>query len=210
METNATSLSQSLGASSLLSLASFPDLLSLLDTHHAHSRDQAIIVEHVDPRGNNYIGSRGIDIAWTAQDKQWNTGITLGLLAEAALGWHLPIWSQFEGVYRMIETSPSVHLEGHGIAVVDIHLWFVEMKWTLDMNIVKFTPFDILFKFDPEYPLRNCVGMHYGMKGLTLSLLLDYKINECYLGFLAYTWSGFDPFMCAWRHYPLELPIWSY
>lgn len=110
----------------------------------------------------------------------------------------------------MIETSPSVHLEGHGIAVVDIHLWFVEMKWTFDVSILKFRPFDLFFKFDPYQPMRNCLGMKYGMKALTLNLLLDWRFNECYLGFLAFTWSGFDPYMCFWRNYNLELPIWSY
>ena len=65
--------------------------------------------------------------------------------------------------------------------------------------------------FDPLNPQRNCYGMSYKARGLDISFTLDWKVNECFIGALAYTWSGFDPYdMCVWRNYTLELPIYHY
>jgi len=94
--------------------------------------------------------------------------------------------------------------------IMHIRLWFIEMKWRFDTSVFKFSPIDFIAKFDPDHPTRNCYGMTYHAKGLILSLHLDWYVNECFLGFLAYTWSGFNPYTCFWRHYTLELPIWKY
>ena len=81
----------------------------------------------------------------------------------------------------------------------------------LNVDVFKFSPFDFTGKFDPLHPTRNCFGMTYHAKGLDLSINLEWKVNECYIGALAYTWSGFNPYSsCVWRNYNLVLPIWHY
>ena len=111
----------------------------------------------------------------------------------------------------MITISPEGYLNLYASGIFEIHLWFIEMKWMLDIDIFEFAPFDFIGKFDPLHPSRNCYGMGYHAKGLDINLNLDWKVNECFLGVLAYTWTGFNPYdMCRWKNYTLELPIWHY
>ena len=83
--------------------------------------------------------------------------------------------------------------------IMEISLWFLKMKWSFNTSVIEFSPLDFIFKVDPEYPARNCEGMTYQERGLLLSLHLDWFVNECWLGFLAYTWEGFNPYTCFWR-----------
>ena len=94
---------------------------------------------------------------------------------------------------------------------MEIHLWWIEMKWKFNIEVFKMKPFDIIGKFDPLHPQRNCVGMNYFGKGLLFSVDLEWKVNECLIGALAWTWNGFKPYgSCVWRNYYLTLPLWSW
>ena len=53
--------------------------------------------------GDNDIGGRGWDIAWSAwagDDKEkWNTGMVASMNAEISLSWTAPLWSEYKEGY---------------------------------------------------------------------------------------------------------------
>jgi hypothetical protein len=142
-------------------------------------------------------------------NEEWNLGIVLSTLVQGSIGWEIPTWAEVIDIYNMIVVSPEVIFELGINGQVEFHLWFVELIVRLNLNVYKFTPFDFLSKIDAANPERNCYGMTYYAEGLYTSIEVESKVDECHVGFLAYTWDGFDPYDCWWRHYELQLPIWS-
>jgi len=77
-------------------------------------------------------------------DPALNLGISATLQADAALGYELPLFSVYTDRHN-IGFNPQVYLEFASHNFIAFHLGWINLKFDLDLNVIKFTPFDFQF-----------------------------------------------------------------
>ena len=126
-------------------------------------------------QGTDLIG-RGWDAAWSTwaggDEEKWNTGIRTSINAEFSISWTAPLWASFEhgyeSTFRMINFEPTFNLDAGAYLVFDIHLYFINFEFSVNLMPYMFRPFDFTFSIDPVFPRRYCYGFDYWTKGFAL------------------------------------------
>ena len=107
----------------------------------------------------------------------------------------------------MINFEPTFNLDVGAYLKFELHLYFINFEFSVNLMPYMFRPFDFTFAIDPEFPRRYCYGFDYWTKGFALQIEMDQSVKECTYGALGYLVDDWND--CKWQHYKPELPIFE-
>lgn len=128
---------------------------------------------------------------------------------EFGLVWRFPLSMVIAEQFTLLEFTPILHLDLNAWASAEIHLWFINMRFTFNVMPYAFTPFDVTVRVDPVEPSRWCHGADYYGNALVFSVDYEQEVNECIWGLFGQIYPDHDTTDCWWRYYKPELPLFE-
>ena len=139
-----------------------------------------------------------------------NYGLSLSLNADLSIGWSaLSFWFSIDDMNKLV-INPSAFAEIASHNSFTVHMGNFQYSILLDIIGYRWTPFDVEFLMDMDYPRDYCYGVSALRDAGDVEMFVQSRINECNYGLWGkYVESPADGSDCWWRRYYPQVPIWK-
>lgn len=171
----------------------------------AHNADASPLVGEY----RDIIWGYDFDKVSYTDDEGRDVGFTAGFTTDLSLKYQFVLYWLFREDTNFLVMNPNVGGEGAVHAFMGFKLYFMQLWFWVDFNMIEFSPLDYQGLWNMDDRGNYCRSLGAFMDVFDFKVRFEMHVNECVFGAFGFLLEPDDFLDCFWRYYRPVLPIFE-